>query len=115
MPHDVHTVRRNNTSHQRNATESIFLLHHRLEGAGTLQYSHFPRKTKQQEKRKRKHGTQNSKTPAYSLKKKLTLRELSYSSVLGKHERIDKKVTSYDIVLIHFNVCVTYFEIKRKN
>ena len=116
-PHNVQSIRSDNSSHQCYATESIFLLHHRQEDAGILQYSHFQRKIKQQEKGKRKHMAPKNLKPQLILKKKkqLTLTglpgEISYSSVLGKHDRIDERVESYGIVLLHFKVCITYFEI----
>ena len=63
-------------------------------------------------------GPKNLKPQLIVKKKKLTLTslpgEISYPSVLGKHDRIDKKVKSYDIVLLHFNICITYFETKQK-
>ena len=71
-PHNVQSIRRDNSSHQCYATESIFLLHHRQEDAGILQYSHFQRKMKQQEKGKRKHMAPKNLKPQLILKKKKT-------------------------------------------
>ena len=116
-PHDVYTVRRDNTSHQPYVTESI----PSTTPTGRCRYfatdSHFPRKIKQ-EKSKRKHVGPKNLKPQLKVKKTKTkhtltsLRgEISYSSVLDKHDRKDKRVKSYDIVLLHFNVCITYFEI----
>lgn len=55
-----------------------------------------PRKIKQHEKGKRKHMAPKNLTPQLKVKKKLTLAslpgEISYSSVLGKHDMIDKKM-----------------------
>ena len=120
-PHDVHTVRRDNTSHQPYVTESI----PSTTPTGRCKYfatdSHFSRKMKQ-EKGKRKHVEPRNLKPQLKVKKqtkKLTLTsfpgEISYSSVLDKHDRKDNRVKSYDIVLLHFNVCITYFEILKTN